>query len=198
MGGLNRTFKRTDSTKNKIRLGDSQMNKSAYILFLFILLALTIPTGSSAEEEVQWDRSVLPIAPKPFQGHVGLRESESTLDFPPEVKAPEGAPNILLIMPDDVGFGAPSAFGGPVPTPAIERIAQAGMWYGKNHNVPDWHSSQAGPFDLWPTGLGFEQFFGFIGGDTSQFTDWDLSDLTRFHITFGAAAPDLSDADSSS
>ena len=41
-------------------------------------------------------------------------------------------------------------------------------WYGKNHNVPDWHSSQAGPFDLWPTGLGFEYFYGFIGGDTSQ------------------------------
>ena len=41
-------------------------------------------------------------------------------------------------------------------------------WYGKNHNIPDWHSSQAGPFDLWPTGLGFEYFYGFIGGDTSQ------------------------------
>ena len=41
-------------------------------------------------------------------------------------------------------------------------------WYGKNHNVPDWHSSQAGPFDLWPTGLGFEYFYGFIGGDTNQ------------------------------
>ena len=41
-------------------------------------------------------------------------------------------------------------------------------WYGKNHNVPDWHTSQAGPFDLWPTGLGFEYFYGFIGGDTSQ------------------------------
>jgi arylsulfatase len=43
-------------------------------------------------------------------------------------------------------------------------------WYGKNHNVPDWHSSQAGPFDLWPTGLGFEYFYGFLGGDTNQ---WD-------------------------
>ncbi len=138
-------------------------------------------------------------------------------------------------MPDDVGFGAASPFGGPIPTPALQRIADAGLrynqfhttalcsptrsalitgrnshststgvimeggtgypgyhtimpkscgsvaevlkqngyntaWYGKNHNVPDWHSSQAGPFDLWPTGLGFEQFFGFIGGDTSQFT----------------------------
>jgi arylsulfatase len=41
-------------------------------------------------------------------------------------------------------------------------------WFGKNHNVPDWHTSQAGPFDLWPTGLGFEYFFGFIGGDTDQ------------------------------
>ena len=41
-------------------------------------------------------------------------------------------------------------------------------WYGKNHNVPDWQSSAAGPFDLWPTGLGFEYFYGFIGGDTSQ------------------------------
>jgi arylsulfatase len=41
-------------------------------------------------------------------------------------------------------------------------------WFGKNHNVPDWQSSQVGPFDLWPTGLGFEYFFGFLGGDTDQ------------------------------
>ena len=177
----------------------------------------------------------LPMTPGPFKGKVGVRSSESTKDFPKEVQAPKGAPNILLIMPDDVGFGATTPFGGPIPTPALERIAQQGVrynqfhttalcsptraaliagrnhhslatgtimetgvgypgyhtlmpksggtvakvlnyngyntaWYGKNHNVPDWHSSQAGPFDLWPTGLGFEQFFGFIGGDTSQFT----------------------------
>ena len=41
-------------------------------------------------------------------------------------------------------------------------------WFGKNHNVPDWQTSQAGPFDLWPTGLGFDHFYGFIGGDTNQ------------------------------
>jgi len=41
-------------------------------------------------------------------------------------------------------------------------------WFGKNHNVPDWQSSQAGPFDLWPTALGFEHFYGFVGGETSQ------------------------------
>jgi arylsulfatase len=198
---------------------------------------LVLPTHNARAQASadDWDRSVLPIPPKPFKGHVGLRTSESTLDFPAEVKAPKGAPNILLIMPDDVGFGAASAFGGPIPTPALDRIAAAGIrynqfhttalcsptraalitgrnhhsnatgvimelgtgfpgyhslmpksngsiaetlkqngyntaWYGKNHNVPDWHSSQAGPFDLWPTGLGFEQFFGFIGGDTSQYT----------------------------
>lgn len=193
-------------------------------------------SGAFAQQaEEKWDRSVLPITQKPFKGHIGLRTNESKLDFPAEVKAPRKAPNILLIMPDDVGFGAASAFGGPIPTPAMERVANAGLrynqfhttalcsptraalitgrnhhsnatgvimelgsgfpgynslmpkrngsigqvlkgngyntaWYGKNHNVPDWHSSQAGPFDLWPTGLGFEQFYGFIGGDTSQFT----------------------------
>lgn len=207
----------------------------ALVAICFMLAIVVAPPALSAEKAVQWDRSVLPIQQKPFAGHVGLRTSESKLDFPAEVSAPEGAPNILLIMPDDVGFGAATAFGGPIPTPAIDRVAKAGIrynafhttalcsptraalitgrnhhsnatgvimelgtgfpgynslmpkrngsiaeilkqngyntaWYGKNHNVPDWHSSQAGPFDLWPTGLGFEQFFGFIGGDTSQFT----------------------------
>ncbi len=51
-------------------------------------------------------------------------------------------------------------------------------WYGKNHNVPDWHSSQAGPFDLWPTGLGFEYFYGFIGGDTSQWAPAIFENIT--------------------
>ena len=56
---------------------------------------------------------------------------------------------------------------------AAEVLKQNGYntsWYGKNHNVPDWMTSQAGPFDLWPTGLGFEYFYGFIGGDTSQWS----------------------------
>ena len=43
-------------------------------------------------------------------------------------------------------------------------------WFGKNHNIPDWQNSQAGPFDLWPTGLGFEYFYGFIGGDADQWS----------------------------
>ncbi|HSZ59440.1 MAG TPA: arylsulfatase [Tepidisphaeraceae bacterium] len=178
-------------------------------------------------------QEVLPRPQQPFNGHIGRTAAESTKDFPKEVQAPKGAPNILLILTDDVGFGATSTFGGPIPTPTFDRLAKSGLrytafhttalcsptraalltgrnhhscatgvimeiasgfpgynslmpkscgtfaevlrqngyttaWYGKNHNVPDWHSSQAGPFDLWPTGLGFEYFYGFLGGDTSQ------------------------------
>lgn len=181
-----------------------------------------------------FDRTVLPVAEAPFKGKTGVRTSESEKDFPKEIKAPEGAPNILLILTDDVGFGASSTFGGPVPTPTMDRVAANGVkysqfhttalcsptrgavlngrnhhsvstggimeigvgypgyhtlvskskaglgnilkyngyntsWFGKNHNVPDWHTSQAGPFDLWPVGLGFEYFYGFVGGDTNQF-----------------------------
>ena len=178
-------------------------------------------------------QDVLPRPEEPFHGYIGRTAKDSTKDFPQEVKAPKGAPNILLILTDDVGFGASNTFGGPIPTPTMDRLAKEGLrytqfhttalcsptraalltgrnhhsastgvimeagtgfpgyntlmpkstgtfaevlkqngyntaWYGKNHNVPDWHSSQAGPFDLWPTGLGFEYFYGFIGGDTSQ------------------------------
>nr|WP_303652892.1 arylsulfatase [Paludisphaera mucosa] len=178
-------------------------------------------------------RDVLPIPPPPFRGKVGRTAADSTPDFPRAVAAPKGSPNVLLIMTDDVGFGAASTFGGPIPTPTFDKLAKAGLrfnnfhttalcspsraalitgrnhhtcasgvitemgtgfpgyntlmpkscgtvaetlkqngyntsWFGKNHNVPDWQSSQAGPFDLWPTGLGFEYFYGFIGGDTDQ------------------------------
>ncbi len=176
---------------------------------------------------------VLPRPEPPFKGKIGRTAKESTPDFPKAVEAPKDAPNVLLIMTDDVGFGASSTFGGPIPTPTYDKLAKAGLrynmfhttalcspsraalitgrnhhtcatgvitefgtgfpgynsimpkscgtvaeilkqngwntsWYGKNHNVPDWQSSQAGPFDLWPTGLGFEYFYGFIGGDTDQ------------------------------
>jgi len=178
-------------------------------------------------------QEVLPRPDPAFQGKIGRIAKESVKDFPKTVEAPKGAPNILVILTDDVGFGASSTFGGPIPTVTMDRLAKAGLrytqfhttalcsptraallsgrnhhsantgvimelatgfpgynslmsksngtfaeilkqngyntsWYGKNHNVPDWQSSQAGPFDLWPTGLGFEYFYGFIGGDTSQ------------------------------
>jgi arylsulfatase A-like enzyme len=178
-------------------------------------------------------QDVLPHPQQPFKGKIGRTARESTPDFPKGIEAPKGAPNVLLIMTDDVGFGASSTFGGPIPTPTMDQLARSGLlynmfhttalcsptraalitgrnhhtdstgviaematgypgynslmskscgtigeilkqngwstsWFGKNHNVSDWQSSQAGPFDLWPTSLGFEYFYGFIGGDADQ------------------------------
>lgn len=180
-----------------------------------------------------FDRSKLPIADRPFNGKVARLVKDSQPDFPIGVSAPEGAPNVLLILTDDVGFGASSVFGGPIDTPNFQRLADMGLrynryhttalcsptraafisgrnhhsvasgvitefatgypgyhslvpktagsigavlknngyntsWFGKMHNVPDWMSSAAGPYDLWPVGLGFEYFYGFIGGDSDQ------------------------------
>ena len=200
-------------------------NQFHYGVALLTAAVLTSAVASAQE--------VLPRPEPPFKGYIGRTAKESIKDFPPETQAPKGAPNILLILTDDVGFGASSTFGGPIPTETMDRLAKSGLrytqfhttalcsptraallsgrnhhsaatglimeggtgfpgynslmpksvgtfaevlkqngyntaWYGKNHNVPDWHTSQAGPFDLWPTGLGFEYFYGFIGGDTSQ------------------------------
>lgn len=200
--------------------------KKNSILFALLSLSILTTVGVSAQE-------MLPRPEQPFQGHIGLTVKESVKDFPEQITAPDKAPNILLILTDDVGFGASSTFGGQIPTPALDRLAASGLrysqfhttaicsptraalltgrnhhsvatalimeagtgfpgyntimpksagtvaeilkqngyntaWYGKNHNVPDWQTSQAGPFDLWPTGLGFEYFYGFIGGDTNQ------------------------------
>lgn len=197
------------------------------------LSRLVLTAGVLAAGAQGMAQGVLPRPEQPFGGHIGRTGAESTKDFPEQVAAPKGAPNILLIMTDDVGFGAASTFGGPIPTETMDRLAEQGLrftnfhttalssptraallsgrnhhsaatgvvmelgtgypgyntimpkscgtfaeilrqngwntaWYGKNHNVPDWQGSQAGPFDLWPTGLGFEYFYGFIGGDANQ------------------------------
>jgi arylsulfatase A-like enzyme len=181
------------------------------------------------------DGRYLPAPPPPFQGKIGLNAMQSKPAWPARIVPPKGAPNILLIMTDDVGFGAPSTFGGVIPTPALDRIANNGLrytnfhstslcsptraalitgrnhhsvgfgviseistgfpgydsvigkdsatigrilldngyktsWFGKNHNTPVYQISQAGPFDQWPTGMGFEYFYGFMGGDTDQWT----------------------------
>ena len=175
----------------------------------------------------------LPPPPPPFGGVIKEKASESTPWWPPRVVPPKGAPNVLLIMTDDQGFGAPSTFGGVIPTPSMDRIAAAGLrytnfhstslcsptraalitgrnhhsvgfgvvgeiatgfpgydliipiekgtigtilrdngyatsWFGKDHNTPSYQSSQAGPFNQWPNGMGFDYFYGFVGGDASQ------------------------------
>jgi energy-coupling factor transporter ATP-binding protein EcfA2 len=72
---------------------------------------------------------------QPFKGHIGRTVKQSTKDFPQEVKAPKDAPNILLILTDDVGFGASSTFGGPVPTPTMDRLANEGLRYTQFHTT---------------------------------------------------------------
>src|SRR5246500_2425062 len=179
------------------------------------------------------DGKQLPPPDPNFGGVIEEKASESKAWWPPRVVPPKDAPNVLLIMTDDVGFGAPGTFGGVVPTPALDRIARDGLrytnfhstslcsptraalitgrnhhsagfgviaeqatgypgydsvitkdkatigriltdngyhtaWFGKNHNTPEYQASQAGPFDQWPTGMGFEYFYGFVGGDTNQ------------------------------
>ena len=80
-------------------------------------------------------QEALPHPQPPFKGHIGLTPKDSTLDFPQEAKAPKGAPNILLILTDDVGFGASSTFGGPIPTPTMDRLAAQGLRYTQFHTT---------------------------------------------------------------
>jgi len=191
------------------------------------------PGSPSATTSI--DGRYIPPPPQPFQGQIELNALQSKPFWPARVVPPKGAPNILLIMTDDVGFGAPSTFGGIIPTPTMDRLAASGLrypnfhttslcsptraalltgrnhhsegfgviselatgfpgynsimgpdgvsiarilkengyrtsWYGKNHNTPAFETSQAGPFDQWPTGsvLGFDYFYGFNAGDVSQ------------------------------
>jgi arylsulfatase A-like enzyme len=188
--------------------------------------------GSAGATTTISGKQLPPPDPK-FGGEIKEKASESKAWWAPRVVPPKGAPNVLLIMTDDAGFGAPGTFGGVVPTPALDRIATNGLrytqfhstalcsptraalitgrnhhvagygvvgeaatgfpgydsvikkdtgtigtilkengyatsWFGKNHNTPFYLASQAGPFDQWPIGMGFEYFYGFVGGDTSQ------------------------------
>lgn len=86
-----------------------------------VLAAATVITTAAVAQDV------LPRPEPPFRGKIGRTIKDSKPDFPKEVRAPKGAPNILLIMTDDVGFGAASTFGGPIATPALDRLAASGL-----------------------------------------------------------------------
>lgn len=77
----------------------------------------------------------IPNPPGQFGGVIKLDAQESKPYWQPQVVPPDGAPNILLIMTDDVGFAAPSTFGGVIPTPALDRIAQQGLRYTNFHTT---------------------------------------------------------------
>src|ERR1022692_3191917 len=81
------------------------------------------------------DGKQLPPPPPPFGGVIKERASESTPWWQPRVVPRKGAPNVLLIMTDDQGFGAPSTFGGVIPTPTMDRIAQQGLRYTNFHST---------------------------------------------------------------
>ncbi|MEW4531498.1 arylsulfatase [Maioricimonas sp. JC845] len=203
-------------------------------------VAAEVPAGAPGSTRTI-DGRYLPNPPQVFKGSIDTNAVDSKPDWPAIGVPPEGAPNVLLIMTDDVGFAAPSTFGGVIPTPALDRIAEMGLrytrfhttalcsptraalltgrnhhsvatgvvvdqatgfpgynsviprdavcigeilrqngydtsWYGKDHNVPQWECSQAGPFHNWPTGpiKGFDYYYGFIGDDTSQ---WQPNNL---------------------
>src|SRR6478752_2250342 len=77
----------------------------------------------------------LPAPTPPFSGAIAPNAVDSTPGWPPQVMPPEGAPNVLLILTDDVGFGAPSTFGGVIPTPTLDEVANQGLRYTTFHTT---------------------------------------------------------------
>ena len=176
----------------------------------------------------------LPRSTPPFDGRIERLIDDSTPAKLRSDRAPAGSPNVLLIMLDDVGFGSCGTFGGPIPTPGLDAVAQRGLRYnqfhttalcspsraalltGRNHHsvhmggiteiansfpgydsaippeaatvaqvlrmsgystscfgkwhlTPSWEQSPSGPFDRWPTGMGFDRFYGILGAEASQY-----------------------------
>jgi len=101
------------------------------LLLTSILMPAMLAAGNAAAQ----DRTTLPIAPPPFQGRAAQTVDQSVPDYPHQIAAVAGSPNILLVMTDDVGFGAASAFGGPIPAPNLERLAQRGVVYNRFHTT---------------------------------------------------------------
>jgi arylsulfatase A-like enzyme len=207
-----------------------------------------VPGSPSATTTI--DGKYIPNPAPPFAGKINLSAVDSKPAWPPTIVPPKGAPNVLLIMTDDQGYGITSTFGGVIPTPNMDRLAKAGLrytqfhstalcsptraalitgrnhhsvgfgviseqatgypgydsiieknsatvgeilrengystsWFGKNHNTPSYLYSLAGPFDQWPSGMGFEYFYGFMGGETDQWTPYLFRDHTAIYPWIG-------------
>jgi arylsulfatase len=100
-----------------------------------LALAQDTSRQPKSTSQPQAGRDVLPTPSQPFGGTINLRAKDSKSDFPQPVKAPAGAPNILLVLLDDVGFGATSTFGGPCQTPTFTRLAERGLKYNRFHTT---------------------------------------------------------------
>jgi arylsulfatase len=230
------------------------MQKHLLVLTLSLLVGTALSPVAGAQETTGTpgapnatttiDGHYLPPPAPNFGGKIGLDAADSKPYWPPQIVPPKGAPNILLIMTDDAGYGVAGTFGGIIPTPALDRIANMGLrytqfhstalcsptraalitgrnhhstgfgviseqatgfpgydsilglnnasigailkqngyatsWFGKNHNTPAFQYSVAGPFDQWPIGMGFDYFYGFMGGDTNQWQPYLFQNTTQ-------------------
>ena len=209
-------------------------------------------TPGSASATMSLSGEQLPPPDMKFGGTIKEGALQSKYWWQPRVVPPKGAPNVLLIITDDAGFGVPSTFGGVIPTPTMDRLANEGLrynrvfstalcsptraalitgrnhhsagfgviseqstgfpgynsiiardkatigrmlkdngyataWFGKDHNVPAFAASQVGPFDQWPIGMGFEYFYGFIGGDANQWQPNLFRNTTQIYPFEGKA-----------
>ncbi|HET9045880.1 MAG TPA: sulfatase-like hydrolase/transferase, partial [Casimicrobiaceae bacterium] len=207
-----------------------------------------VPGSPSATTTLQGNQ--LPPPPPKFGGVINENAKDSKPWWPPRVVPPKGAPNVLLIMTDDQGYGVSSTFGGVIPTPNMDRLAKVGLrytqfhstalcsptraaiitgrnhhstgygqvsefatgypgydsimgpenatigrilsdngyatsWFGKNHNTPAFQYSAAGPFDQWPSGMGFQYFYGFMGGESDQWTPYLFRDHSPVYPWIG-------------
>jgi arylsulfatase A-like enzyme len=235
------------------------LRRSILLSFVVLTAASLLATASVQAQTVETtgepgspgatttiDGGYLPNPPAPFGGTITLDAQTSTPYWQPRIVPPTGAPNILLVIIDDEGFGAPSTFGGVIPTPELDRIAETGLrytqfhttslcsptraalitgrnhhsvgfgviseastgypgydsiipidkatigtilrdngyatsWFGKNHNTPSFQTSEVGPFDQWPSGMGFDYFYGFNSGETNQWQPELYRNHTRIY-----------------
>src|SRR5687768_12396481 len=209
-----------------------------------LLAFLTVALASASRAADNLDRSALPIHQPQPKTITTLDARDATAPPPFEVNAPSGAPNVVIVLIDDIGFGHGSAFGGPINMPTLQKLASGGLKYnrfhttalcsptrvalltghnhhannagaimelatafpgntgvrpreittlaeilrqngystaafGKYHETPPWEVSVSGPFDRWPTGSGFDKFYGFIGGETNQWAPAIFDGVTR-------------------
>jgi hypothetical protein len=116
------------------------------IVMLATLMLCVLDLGPAIAQQVQGvpgspsatttiDGKYLPPPPRPFGGTIGLDAAQSKPYWPPNVVPPKGAPNVLLIMTDDAGYGVSGTFGGVIPTPAMDRIAKMGLRYTQFHST---------------------------------------------------------------
>ncbi|MGO9533038.1 MAG: sulfatase-like hydrolase/transferase, partial [Syntrophobacteraceae bacterium] len=162
-------------------------------MFALVMVALALAASQTMAQQVTGemgspsatttiDGKQLPPPDPKFGGVIKEKATESKAWWPPTVVPPKGAPNVLLIMTDDVGFGAPGTFGGVVPTPAMDRIAKNGLRYTNFHSTSLCSPSRAAII----TGRNHHvDGFGVVGEIATGFPGYD-SIIRKENGTIGA------------